>query len=156
MTPWFIKNLAAVADSNGNLTQLYPPSFAAGTGQTGVGGVVFRKPAEGTLVNLQVDPDGVNGGTIELYDINGADAGADVNTGTAITAAQLATLLAAGKARQMYANDFSGSSGARISIAFGVPFMHGLAARYINVGPVGTVSLVLNVDGGSIGTDHAI
>jgi hypothetical protein len=155
MTPWFISGLAAVADATGNVTQLYPPSFAPGTGAT-TGGTVFRKPAEGTLVNMQVDPDGLDGGTIELYDINGADAGADVNTSNQITAAQLATLIAAGKARKMYGNVFSGASGARISIAFGTPFLHGLAARYINPGPTGTVSLTLIVDGGSIGTDHAL
>ena len=103
------------------------------------------------MIALQVETDGTNGGEIELWDINGKDVGADVDTATAITQAQLTAALALGKARIVYSQKFAGSSGARLALAHGVPFMHGLAARYINVvnaAPVGTCELNLTVDGG--------
>lgn len=142
MTPWVI-TLSAVA-ANGDLTQLYPASCTAGSGLL-TSGTLVRSPCEGVLVNCQVEPDGVNGGEIQLWDVNGADAGADVNTATAITNAQLAALIAAGKARQIYGQKFSGSSGSRLAIAYGVPVMHGIAARYINA--AGTIDLNLVVGG---------
>lgn len=147
MTPWADLSVTAVADTTGALTQLYPASCTAGTGALTLGNLI-RMPCEGTMVSLQVEPDGTNGGEIEIWDINGADCGADVDTATAITAAQLAAALALGKARIIYSQKFSGSSGSRLAIAHGVPFMHGLAARYINQGPVGTCQLNLTVDGG--------
>jgi hypothetical protein len=142
MTPWVI-TLSAVA-ANGNLTQLYPGSCTAGSGATTMGTLV-RTPCEGVLVNCQVEPDGTNGGEIQLWDINGADAGADVNTLAAITDVQLLAMIAAGKARQIYGQKFSGSSGSRLAIAYGVTIMHGIAARYIN--SVGTLDLNLVVGG---------
>ena len=129
MTPWVITMNAVLA--TGNLTQLYPSSCTAGSGAT-TSGTEVRSPCEGILVNCQVEPDGVNGGEIQLWDVNGADAGADVNTLSAITDAQLTTLIAAGKARPIYGQKFSGSSGSRLAIAYGVTIMHGIAARYIN------------------------
>jgi hypothetical protein len=138
MTPWVI-SLTAVA-ATGNLTQLYPASCTAGSGAT-TSGTLKRSPCEGVLVNCQVEPDGTNGGEIQLWDVNGADVGADVDTAVVITNAQLTTLINAGKARQIYGQKFSGSSGARIAIAYGVPIMHGIAARYIN----GTGTIELNI-----------
>lgn len=147
MTPWVI-TLNAVLQT-GNLTQLYPASCSAGSGAS-TSGTEVRQPCEGVLVNCQVEPDGVNGGEIQLWDVNGADAGADVNTGTTITDTQLNTLIAAGKARQIYGQKFSGSSGARLAIAYGVSIMHGIAARYINPptgSATGTLDLNLVVSG---------
>lgn len=151
MTPWADIALSAVADTTGILTQLYPASCTAGTGAQTLGNLI-RKPSEGFLTNLQVEPDGTNGGEIEIWDINGADGGADVNTSTVITAAQLAAAIALGKARILYSQKFSGSSGSRLAIAHGVPFMHGLAGRYINAGATGTCELNITADGGFIKT----
>lgn len=147
MTPWVITALPAVAAATGNLTQLYPDSCTAGSGAIS-SGTLKRSPCEGVMVTCQVEPDGTNGGEIQIWDVNGADSGADVNTAAVITNAQLLILIAAGKARQIYGQKFSGSSGARLSIAHGVVFLHGLAARYINAGPVGTIDLNLVIDGG--------
>ena len=147
MTPWADLTLTAVTDNTGIITQLYPASCTAGTGAATLGNLV-RTPCEGVLVSLQVEPDGINGGEITVWDINGADVGADVNTATTITNAQLTAAIAAGKARVIYSQKFSGSSGSRLAIAHGVPFMHGLAARYINAGAVGTCELNITADGG--------
>lgn len=142
MTPWVITLSAVVA--NGNLTQLYPSSCTAGSGAM-TSGTLVRSPCEGVLVNCQVEPDGTNGGEIQLWDVNGADIGADVNTLAVITDAQLLSLIAAGKARQIYGQKFSGSSGSRLAIAYGVTIMHGIAGRYINA--AGTLELNLVVGG---------
>jgi hypothetical protein len=144
MTPWANLSLSAVT-STGNLTQLYPASCTAGTGANTMGNEK-RGPCEGILVNAQVETDGIDGGLIELWDVNGADAGADVDTATVITNAQLAAMVAAGKARIMYAQNFSGGSGSRLAIAHGVTFAHGLAGRF--VAAAGSCSLNLIVSGG--------
>ena len=147
MTPWVITLNAVLA--NGNLTQLYPASCTAGSGAL-TSGTEVRSPCEGQLVNCQVEPDGTNGGEIQLWDVNGADAGADVNTTNVITDAQLNALVAAGKARPIYGQKFSGSSGSRLAIAYGVGIMHGIAARYINPPAgvaVGNIDLNLVVSG---------
>jgi hypothetical protein len=39
-------------------------------------GALIRRPANGSLITVQVETDGVNGGTIELWDMDGRDAGA--------------------------------------------------------------------------------
>ena len=143
MTPWVIQLNAVLA--NGNLTQLYPDSCTAGSGAT-TSGTLKRSPCEGVLVNAQVEPDGVNGGELQLWDINGADAGADVDTTNVITNAQLLAMIAAGKARAIYGQKFSGATGSRLAIAYGVTIMHGIAARYVNA--AGTLELNLVVGGG--------
>jgi hypothetical protein len=143
MTPWANISLGFVA-LTGNLTQLYPASCTAGSGAVTMGNTV-RGVCEGILVSAQVEPDGTNGGTIEIWDVNGADAGADVDTATVITNAQLVAMVSAGKARIMYAQTFSGT-GARLAVAHGVTFAHGLAARFI--GSAGTCELNLIVSGG--------
>lgn len=142
MTPW-VTQLTAVA-ANGNLVQLYPDSCTPGTGANTMGNLK-RSPCEGVLVNAQVEPDGINGGEIQLWDINGADAGADVDTTNVITNAQLVAMIAAGKARPIYGQKFSGASGSRLAIAYGVTIMHGIAARYVNA--AGTLELNLVVGG---------
>lgn len=144
MTPWVIQLNAVLA--NGNLTQLYPDSCTAGSGAT-TSGTLKRSPCEGVLVNAQVEPDGTNGGEIQLWDVNGADIGANVDTTNVITDAQLNTLIAAGKARAIYGQKFSGSSGSRLAIAYGVTIMHGIAARYVNTPAAGTLELNLVVGG---------
>ena len=147
MMGWADITLAAVTDNTGDLTQLYPTVCTVGTGATTMGTQV-RVPREGTLASLQVEPDGINGGEIEIWDINGADAGADVNTAAAITNAQLLALQALGQAKILYSQKFAGGSGARLAVSFGTPFVHGLAGRYINAGAVGTCALNIVADGG--------
>lgn len=142
--------LTAVAAS-GNLTQLYNASCTAGTAIASANhGDTLRKPAGGHLLSAQVQTDGTNGGTIEIYDINGLEAGADVSAGTAITNSQLATALAAGRARLIWSQDFSADAGARTASARIMPFLHGLAARYVNVvegTPTGACWLNIVADG---------
>jgi hypothetical protein len=49
----------------------------------------------------------------------------------------------------LYSQKFTGSAGSRLTIAHGCPFVHGLAARYINAGAGGpTCQLNLIVAGG--------
>lgn len=147
MTPWIVP-LTAVA-SAGNLTQCYVDTNTPGSGAT-TSGTEVRKPTEGVLFRAEVATDGTNGGVIEVWDLNGADGGADVNTATVITDAQRAAAVTLGKARLIWTQNFTGSSGARMAITRAVPFMHGLAARYIN--GAGTCTLNLLVDGGGLKT----
>ena len=144
---WADVELSAVADKTGNLQQLFPNWVTVGTGAT-TSGTLVRQACEGTLVNAQIETDGTNGGEFELWDLNGAEVGADVNTATAITAAQLTALQVLGRAKIIWSQKFTGSAGAKIPIAMGVPFCFGLAGRYVNAGPAGKVWLDLIVDGG--------
>lgn len=144
MMGWAGISLAAVA-ATGDLTQLYPDCCTVGTGATTMG-TQKRTPSEGTLASLQVEPDAIDGGIIQIWDLNGADIGADVNTAAAITNAQLVLLQAAGRARLIFEQVFSGSSGARTAVSFGMPFTHGLAGRYVNT--TGTCKLNITADGG--------
>lgn len=142
----FTVNLTAVS-STGNLKQVYSPKCTPGAG-TGASGSQKRQPNEGVLWNAEVKTDGTNGGTIEIYDINGADIGADVDTLDAITNAQLTSLLASGKATLMWTQSFAGSGSARLAITRGTTFSKGLAARFWNAGVVGTCVLNIQWDGG--------
>ena len=146
MTPWGQIPLASVANTTvGNLTQLYPSTAGTGTTATTPGSLRLQ-PCEGIFTIAQVETDGADGGSIEIWDINGRDVGADVNMNTAITPTQLAAAVRLGIARLVFAQNFVGSAGARVAIAQGCPFTHGLAARYIN--STGTCYLSLTVDGG--------
>ena len=149
-TPWSGISLTAVADKTAALTQIYPASCTAGSGATSMG-TLIRTPMEGVITNMSVESDGTNGGEIEIWDVNGDDIGADVNTSNVITQAQLTALLALGKARLIWSQKFLGSTAGRIPYAGTSNFVHGLAARYINavVGvATGVCDLNLTVDGG--------
>ena len=139
----FIVTLAA-GTSTGDLT-LYPSFLDPGTGAT-TSGTKVRKAHEGMLISVTVKSDGTNGGYVEIYDLNGADAGADVNTLTAVTNTQKNTLVAAKKAVLLFTQNFQGSAGAPVISAGARPFAHGLAARF--VAGAGSCELVLSVDGG--------
>ena len=95
----FVIQLSAVT-STGNITQIYLPDVTAGDG-TGASGSQKRSPAAGWLFQAEVMPDGINGGTIEIWDVSGEDCGADVDTGVIITDAQknVAAALTPSKAR---------------------------------------------------------
>ena len=149
-TPWVIELNAGGA--SGDLTQLYDPQMPVGAVVAGAGnpGDLVRKPSEGQLHSIQVQPDGSNGGTVELYDISGEDIGADVSTADAITDAQLTTLLAAGKARLMWTQTFAANAANVKAETRLNNFSKGLAARF--VAAMGTVKLNIVVDGGGIRT----
>jgi hypothetical protein len=131
--------------ATGDVTQLYPAWAAAGAvpGSATLGDQI-RQPIEGQITNLQIRTDGTNGGIIELYDINGADAGADVSSLTAITDAQLDAAIAAGTAKLIYTQNFISSPETPINMGW-KGFSKGLAAR--NVGS-GLCYLNMVVNGG--------
>lgn len=142
----FVITLSAVT-STGNLTQIYFPGATAGDG-TGVSGTQKRFPAGGLLFEAEVQADGTNGGVIELWDIDGNDGGADVDTATVITNAQMvvAAALSPPKARLIYSQSFAGSGTARLAINKGTRFNWGLAARF--VAGAGTCNVNFDVEMG--------
>jgi hypothetical protein len=150
---WVI-TLSAVA-SNGNVTQLYPSWAAVGEAPaTASPSLPLRVPGEGHLFSVQIATDGTNGGTLELYDMNGADLGADVSSAATITNAQLVSALAAvaglpfRRGRLMWQQAFAGTPGATSPFMVGQTFLRGLAGRFYNAGPTGTCTITLVVDGG--------
>lgn len=144
------QSLAAVTAS-GNLEQLYPSWAPAGVDPaSATTGQQLRGPVEGKVWSLQLQTDGTNAGIIELWDVNGADAGANVSSTNVITNAQLVALQALGKAKLMYSQNFIASP--ETPITMGVKaFQHGLAARF--VGLAGTLGVNLTVSGGFRLTD---
>lgn len=145
MFSWAGIELTAVADDTGNLQQLFPNPFPTGSAAT-TPGSLRRKTADGILVSAQVETDGVLGGIIQIWDIAGDWVGANINTSDVITAAQLTTAIAAGRARLVWEQNFTGSSGASLKGTSARTFMFGLAGRFI--GASGTCKLNLVVDGG--------
>lgn len=141
---WSGISLSAVT-STGNLTQLYPTWVSAGLTTT-TAGSLRRHPCEGQLYSIQVKPDGTNGGIIEIWDLNGDDVGANVNTATTITNAELVTAQGLNLARLIYSQNFSGTVGAATTGTGFRPFQRGLAARF--VAGAGSCELNLAVDGG--------
>ncbi len=83
MSEAFSVTLSAVA-ATGNITQIFPAHAAVGSG------IVYRHPSKGCIFYMQFVGDGSNAGTIEAWDVNGEEGGANVNTATAITNAQMA------------------------------------------------------------------
>ena len=148
-TPWAGLSLSAVV-ATGNLKQLYPASASAGTG-AGTMGCLIRCPMGGVVTNINIESDGTNGGDIEVWDIDGSDAGANVDSLDVITNAQLVAMLASGKARLMWSQSFAGSQVAPKVMAISMNFQHGIASRYSNAPagvPTGTCNINLIVDGG--------
>lgn len=142
----FVQALTFVG-ATGNLTQVYFPGCTAGAG-TGASGSQKRMPAGGTIFNAEVQPDGTNGGTIELWDIDGNDGGANVDTGTTITNAQknVAAALSPPMARLIYTQSFAGSGTTRLAINKGTRFNWGLAVRF--VAAAGTCNVNFDVEQG--------
>lgn len=132
--------------SNGNLKQLYPTWAPTGVDPAvATNGQQIRGPIEGTLYSLQIETDGTNGGVIEIWDVNGADAGADVSSLDVITDTQLDALAARGLAKLIYSQNFA-ASGLTPPSAGPRSFQRGLAGRF--VGSAGTCKLNLVVNGG--------
>lgn len=137
----------SVSTATGNLKQVYLPDCTPGAG-TGVSGTQKRSPISGVLWSAEVQTDGINGGTIELWDLSGEDCGANVDTGTTITEAQrvIAASQTPPKARLIYSQTFAGSGTARLAVNKGTQFNWGLAARFVGV--AGSLNLNLDVEGG--------
>lgn len=153
-TQGWVVPVTAVA-ATGIVTQLYPANCTAGVAKAGsTNGQLIRRPLQGALHSIQVEPDGQNGGTIQIYDIDGGQWGANVSSATTITNAQLTTALASGKAKLIFEQTFAGTVGSGVVNAPGVfrAFMGGLAARFSNdagaPGPLGICTLNLVVGGG--------
>lgn len=149
MEGWAGISLAGGA-ATGNLKQLYPTWAPVGVAPPGTAGQLLRKPSSGNLGSAQVQTDNLNGGVIELWDINGADSGANVSSLDVITNAQLVALQALGRAKLIWSQNFTASSGAVTAYTIGKEFLHGLAARYVQTNPGATCSLNLNIQGGFV------
>lgn len=139
--------LTHVADNTGDATQLYPAWCTAETAPASATPAnQVRQPSEGTLFAVQVEADGSNGGTLQIYDCNGMDYGVDVSSATAITATQLNALVTAGKARLILEQGFAGSGLTPWAPIGPRAFMKGLVGRFI--GASGSCSVNLSVRGG--------
>lgn len=148
-TDSWVVSLTAVA-ATGNVTQLYPAYAPAGIAKaTAVIGNQIRTPIAGILHTMQVETDGIHGGILQIYDLSGDDAGADVSSATAITNAQLAEQITRGKAKLIFERSFTASIGAETA-SFGSSrkFSRGIAARFSNDGAAGTCKLNMTVEGG--------
>jgi hypothetical protein len=140
MTTMWAKTVTAVATTSGAFEQLYPAHVAAGTS------TVKRRPMSGWLSNISVDADGTNAGLIEVYDGDGADGAADVNTVAAITATQVTAMVAANTARLIWKkNIISGSDQIEMHPSEPVFIAKGLIIRFSNGGATGTV--IVNIAG---------
>lgn len=132
--------------STGNVTQIYPDWAPAGTAYaSATNGQQMRYPCSGVLFNIQIETDGTNAGILQLYDISGEQAGADVSSATTITNAQLVAALAAGNAKLIYEQNFASTPTTPINVS---PrgFMKGLAGRFVASG--GEIKLNMVVKGG--------
>lgn len=132
MEGWVVTLTGVAAD--GNVTQLYPAWAAAGANPAvATLGQQIRQPIEGQVISLQIRTDGTNGGVIELYDINGTQAGANVSSAAVITDTQLDAAIAAGNAKLIYTQNFIASPETPINMGW-KGFQKGLAARYVGSG----------------------
>ncbi len=145
MEAWSGVSLSFVA-SNGDLNQLYPTWCPAGINPaTATNGQQIRGVVEGIMYSVQVETDNTNAGVIQLWDVNGADAGADVSSAVAITDAQLQTLITAGLAKLIYEQNITATGVTPPTSGFRT-FQRGLAGRF--VAGAGACKLNLVVQGG--------
>lgn len=141
--PIVVEALACVL-SDGIVTQIYGPCPVGVAPASATRGQLIRRPNHGELHSFQVNTDGANGGTLELWDVNGHDCGADVSSGTTITQAQLTSLIARGLAKLIYKGTFSGTTGSGPNPYAGVyrTFMRGLAARFYVTAPASAAGVI--------------
>ena len=155
MADAWVVDLTAVS-ATGNLTQLYPTWLTAGVNPaSATAGQEIRRTNKGTLNACQIRTDGTNAGYIEIWDLNGADVGADVSSAAVVTNAQLIALQALNRAKLIWTQNFTATSGAATPSMWGKPFMHGLAARFVNSGPTGTCTVIADVEMGFMKTTSA-
>lgn len=152
-SPWSPITVANVADTSGDLTQLFPAYATAGSGSSAAGTLV-RKCQEGVLYRVDVDPSDAVGGFVELWDLGGrpydfSQGGGtnNINTGTTLKNAYLTAEQTAGRARMIWRTDFKGDAGLTTkTFATRVPFGQGLAARFVDsVDAVGTKNITINI-----------
>lgn len=150
MQAWGQVVLTNVA-TGGNLTQFYPDFVPAGTGGTATG-TSRRTPTEGVLQRIEINPSGAVGGTFELWDICGLNAGVsdNVDTGSVLTTGFLAAKKARNEAKLLWKIDFKGDSGLTNKILGSrIVFTYGLAGRYLNdTDAVGTKEMQVNIIAG--------
>lgn len=154
MSESWVRTIDIVTET-GDLTQLYPATCTPGVNPAAATlGQWIRKPQNGALHSLQVMPDGSNGATVEFWDINGLDVGADVSSGETITNAQLVAAQAQGLARLIYKNEFTSTVGSGVANAAGVyrTILRGIAVRIWNDAPAGEATVNLVVDYGYVKT----
>lgn len=147
MEGW-VQALTGVA-ADGDCEQIYPSWAAVGADPATVtNGQWLRCPCEGILYNLQIMTDGSAAGALELYDFNGADAGANVSSLVAITDTQLDAAITAGNARLIYNQNFAATPTTPINIS-PRSFQKGLVGRFVQSGGSGgVITLSLVVQGG--------
>jgi len=141
MNPWVV-NVTNVISSTGDLTQLYPSFTSAGSDALTLGALV-RQPTDGVLLECAIYPVDAFGGILELWDLAGPLTGStNVNSGTAITNAQLTAAIARGRAKRIWSQSFKADSGLTTKkFTQRVPVMFGLAVRVVD-----------NAGGGGAGT----
>lgn len=158
---WVIAITATGQTANvntGNAVQLFPAWVPAGVTKAGsTNGQLIRRAMQGAVHSIQIEPDGTNGGTIQLYDMDASLDGADVSSGTTVTNAQIVAALAATppRAKLIFEQTFAGTVGSGFVNAPGVfrGFMKGLVGRFGNGGPTGQCTVNLVVDGGYMTTE---
>ncbi len=145
MDRWLCSLVIGVASADA--TQLYPAWAAVGVAPaTATVADQVRMPTEGQMIALQVESDGTNAATLQVFDVNGNDLGLDVSSATAITDAQLSAAITAGTAKLILEQNFAGSGLTPWSPVGPARFMKGLAARAVGV--TGTCKLNIVVQGG--------
>lgn len=128
---WAGLEVSAVT-STGNLKQLYPTWCPAGVDPaSATAGQSIRNPGNGEIYRVEVIPDGMNAGTIEIWDLSGVDVGANVSSADVVTNSQLTELQTAGKAKLLWSRAFAGDAGVQIINEIKTAFLHGLAARFV-------------------------
>lgn len=141
--------LSAVA-STGVITQCYPAWAPAGVAPAAAArGDLIRKPMTCSLHSITISPDGTNGGLLEIWDVDGAEGGADVSSATAITNAEMTSLISRGLAKKIFEIDFAGTVGSGPSPYAGLyrAMSKGIAMRFSNAGPTGACKANLVVGG---------
>jgi hypothetical protein len=143
-----------VDDNTKDLTALFPGGCTAENPAGTTAGSLRRKSTAGCLYRVEVFTSDAAGGTIEIWDIDGLSEGASNNTstGTALTNAYKNSKVTLGQARLLWTQNFKGDAGSRAAIFQGnLPFVRGLAARYINAAGT-SVTLNIVADGGYMKT----
>lgn len=145
MQPWSGLSLGFVGAA-GDLVQLFPAICPTGVDPaTATAGQLIREPCEGKLYSIQIQTDGANGGVVEIWDVNGFDAGINVSSAAVITDAQLDALAARGLAQLVYQQNVL-ADGSTPTAAGARYFSKGLAARF--VAGAGACKLNLVCEGG--------
>lgn len=150
MEAWSPITINKVSTTNGDLTALFPSSCPAQTPAGTTQGSLRRRSTAGVLTRVEVFTADASGGVIEIWDVDGLYEGAQNNTSTGVLISNTYKdgKAAMGQAKLLWTQNFKGDAGSRAAIFTGMlPFVRGLAGRYIN--SAGTsVTLSIVADGG--------